>query len=209
VPRKTAEEKRAETRARLVDAAMTTFLSRGYHAASLEEISELAGYSTGAIYSNFDGKEDLFLACSARYSERQTRVWDDFITEIEKQGAAPERFGEVLVTVLPAKDWTRALVEFQLTAASESSKQALCDNQRRWLGIVTRLLEAFCAGNGLTPDIPIEAAAASVVATVDGLRFNALLDRDTDVVGIVSTTLHALLGTSTPTASTMPRNADS
>lgn len=56
------EEQRALTRARLLDAAKQVFARRGFHAASVEEIAREAGATTGAIYSNFAGKEDLFLA---------------------------------------------------------------------------------------------------------------------------------------------------
>jgi AcrR family transcriptional regulator len=56
------DEQRALTRARLLDAARRVFARRGFHAASLEEIAQEAGATTGAIYSNFAGKEDLFLA---------------------------------------------------------------------------------------------------------------------------------------------------
>jgi AcrR family transcriptional regulator len=38
------------------------FARRGYDAASVAEIAEEAGFSHGAVYSNFAGKEDLFLA---------------------------------------------------------------------------------------------------------------------------------------------------
>ena len=38
------------------------FLRQGFHGASLDEIAEAAGYTTGAVYSNFKGKDDLFLA---------------------------------------------------------------------------------------------------------------------------------------------------
>jgi AcrR family transcriptional regulator len=56
------DEQRALTRARLLDAARQVFARRGYHAASVEEIAREAGATTGAIYSNFAGKEELFLA---------------------------------------------------------------------------------------------------------------------------------------------------
>ena len=47
-------------------AAADVFGERGFHAARLEEVAEHAGYSTGAIYSSFAGKEDLFLAVLER-----------------------------------------------------------------------------------------------------------------------------------------------
>src|SRR2546422_1443022 len=56
------DEQRALTRTRLLEAAQRVFARRGFHAASVEEIAREAGATTGAIYSNFAGKEDLFLA---------------------------------------------------------------------------------------------------------------------------------------------------
>jgi len=55
-------DQQQETRATLVDAARIVFADTGYHAASLEAIARVAGYSKGAVYSNFSGKADLFLA---------------------------------------------------------------------------------------------------------------------------------------------------
>lgn len=56
------EEQRALTRTRLLDAAEEVFGARGYHGATLEHIARAAGATTGAVYSNFAGKEELFLA---------------------------------------------------------------------------------------------------------------------------------------------------
>jgi AcrR family transcriptional regulator len=193
MPRMTAAQRQAETRARLVDAATTTFQERGYLAASLEEISERAGYSQGAIYSNFKGKEALFLGCIERLAESRTTVWEDFIANAKELGAQPESFGKVLVSVLLPPEWNKALVEFRIAAISEPSRQSLIENHQRWRNIVVRLLEVYCATNKITPTIPLEAIADSLVATVDGLRFQALTQPEVDIAGIFATTLRLLL----------------
>ena len=54
-------ERRLITRAQLLDAAERVFARHGYQGASIDAIAAEAGYSHGAIYANFDGKEDLFL----------------------------------------------------------------------------------------------------------------------------------------------------
>src|SRR5918998_6714662 len=54
-------ERRAPTHARLVDAATKVVARRGFHTATVDEIAAEAGYSVGALYSNFRGKDDLFL----------------------------------------------------------------------------------------------------------------------------------------------------
>lgn len=71
--RLTRAEQQARTRARLIDAAAQVFAQRGYQAASVEEIAEEAGYSHGAVYSNFEGKADLFLAVFEDYMAERVR----------------------------------------------------------------------------------------------------------------------------------------
>ena len=50
------------TRMRLIEAAEGLFIRKGFDEASVEDISETAGYSRGAFYSNFENKEEVFLA---------------------------------------------------------------------------------------------------------------------------------------------------
>ena len=60
--RKTRAERKQETRRRLLDAAAEVFARRGFHGASVEDIAAHAGFTQGALYANFAGKEGLFLA---------------------------------------------------------------------------------------------------------------------------------------------------
>ncbi len=65
--RETRAEKQVRTRAELITTAASVFAERGYEGASVEQIAERAGYSHGAVYSNFAGKSDLFLAVFEQY----------------------------------------------------------------------------------------------------------------------------------------------
>lgn len=58
--RRTQAERRAQTRAALIEAARTLFAKRGYAAVSLEEIVRAAGVTRGALYYHFEDKQDLF-----------------------------------------------------------------------------------------------------------------------------------------------------
>jgi AcrR family transcriptional regulator len=71
--RETRAERQARTRAELLAASARVFARRGYNGASVEEIAEQAGYSHGAVYSNFDGKADLFLAVFEEYMAERAR----------------------------------------------------------------------------------------------------------------------------------------
>jgi AcrR family transcriptional regulator len=59
--RRTRSEARTETRAAILAAARQLFTERGYRGASLDEIADVAGFSKGAVYSNWTSKEALFL----------------------------------------------------------------------------------------------------------------------------------------------------
>src|SRR5665811_2231820 len=82
--RESRAQKQARTRAELIETAAEVFASRGYDGASVEEIAERAGYSHGAVYSNFEGKADLFLAVFEDYMAERVREL------AETQAALPE-----------------------------------------------------------------------------------------------------------------------
>ncbi len=98
MPRPTRSERQAKTRADLLAAAARVFARRGYDAASVGEIAEEAGYSHGAVYSNFEGKADLFLALYEDWVARR-------VAEIEaawsREGTLAERARAA------ADDWMR------------------------------------------------------------------------------------------------------
>src|SRR6202011_3737521 len=78
--RMTREQSKANTRERLLYAARAVFARSGFHGASVEEIASEAGFSTGALYSNFDGKEDLFLVLMEREIDEQQREIADAVS---------------------------------------------------------------------------------------------------------------------------------
>jgi AcrR family transcriptional regulator len=80
------DEQRALTRRRLLDGAEAVFARSGYHGASVDEIAREAGATTGALYSNFAGKEDLFLAL---FEERIATDVRDY-SQIAAEGATAE-----------------------------------------------------------------------------------------------------------------------
>jgi AcrR family transcriptional regulator len=69
-----------ETRAELVASATKVFADRGFHGASLQQIARDAGYSTGAVYGHFSGKDELFMTVYEHYA--LTRVAE--LTEIHE-----------------------------------------------------------------------------------------------------------------------------
>src|ERR1700723_3101786 len=82
-PRKrlTREESQAQTRATLIAVGRRHFLRYGLGGAVAEKIAEDAGYSRGALYSNFEGKEDLFVAVIREEQDRRTEALHSMFKE--------------------------------------------------------------------------------------------------------------------------------
>ena len=87
VPRLTRAESRVRTREQVIAAAAEVFTQKGFHGASLEEIAEAAGYSRGAVYSNFADKTDVFLAVlDERMHRRITQVGGLLVASLLARG---------------------------------------------------------------------------------------------------------------------------
>lgn len=71
----TRAESQSQTRAEVLAAAARAFERRGYGGASIAEIAQDAGFTHGAVYSNFESKEDLFLALYEQWvAERVSEI---------------------------------------------------------------------------------------------------------------------------------------
>jgi len=79
ISRSSRGEQQAQTRQRLRCAARREFASRGVGAASIDRISEAAGYSRGAFYSNYTGKHDLLLELLEEHQTREIATWQSLL----------------------------------------------------------------------------------------------------------------------------------
>lgn len=105
--RLTRDEKQAETRAKLLGAAHGLFVAEGYLGVSVDRIAEEAGYSKGAVYSNFTGKEQIFLEVLETYGHSSL---ERLLAAIDAAGGAEQVIGVIA-------DWA--------TAASRGGNWAL------------------------------------------------------------------------------------
>lgn len=88
---------KSHSREALVDSALEQFWKVGYHVISVNDLVRGTGVSRGGIYSDFDGKEDLFRACLERYQE--TVVTPAF-APVEADGAGLESIRHYLETLV-------------------------------------------------------------------------------------------------------------
>jgi AcrR family transcriptional regulator len=166
--RLTRAQQQAATRERLLAAAEQVIARHGYGGASIDLISAEAGYSKGAIYSNFDSKEALFLELLRLYMERD-------MAELERiVSLGPDKISEAVTGWLESmhveKDCPLVASELQLQArrspAFAKRYYALQEQQARTLaGILKRY---FKAASVPLPMDPLD-LAASMTALAHGL----------------------------------------
>ena len=79
--RLTHAESKAQTQARLIAAGREHFLRYGFSKSSAEKITKRAGYTRGALYSNFGNKEGLFLAVIREMRDQSMAGFSKLVAE--------------------------------------------------------------------------------------------------------------------------------
>ena len=105
-------ERREKTRQDLLNAAEACFVTRGFHATSVDEVAERAGYTKGAVYSNFASKEDLFFGV---YQRRVDHVLTEVIPGLREVGSvrALDAFATATIQRRDSDDgWLAVFFEF-------------------------------------------------------------------------------------------------
>jgi AcrR family transcriptional regulator len=166
---------RAQTREHLLDAAARVFAERGFHGASVEAVSEEAGYSTGALYSNFSGKEDLFLRLYEERVERRRRE----LREAAGQDGLAALAGAVAGALRHEREFFLLWFEFALHGARNPRFG------RRLEAVRAEGLAELAAGladgferAGIETAVPAEDLARALRALTFGLALDGLLDED-------------------------------
>src|SRR5262245_15668781 len=137
--RLTRVERREQTRTDLLETARRIFLRDGFHAASLEEISEEAGYTRGAVYSNFASKDDVFLAVLDEELAKRVRAYGELGVEQPTFEEAIRAVGRHFAALDP--DWRPLVIEFQMKALRhEPLRLALRAQQDRLLDAIAGVI---------------------------------------------------------------------
>jgi AcrR family transcriptional regulator len=106
-------ERQALTRTALVDAAERLFVAQGFHTTSLDSVAAEAGYTKGAVYSNFASKEDLFFAVYERRLDARVAEFEEII---EAAPTARDALHAAAMTAAPRTErgdgWLAVFFEF-------------------------------------------------------------------------------------------------
>jgi AcrR family transcriptional regulator len=189
-------KRRAETRARLLDAAFRVFAAKGFGSARIDDVCEAAGFTRGAFYSNFATLDELFFAL---YDERAAIIAaqvaealavdsgaPDEAAAAETDGMAPVEpsiqaaIARTAATLLLEREWLLVKTDFLLYAARHPEVATrLAVHRAELRTAIESRLRAMPGRLALPPGVAdLPAAAHAVVAAYDGVTVQLLLDGD-------------------------------
>ncbi len=169
------QQRSEETRTKILESAIKLFSTRGFSAASVDDICEEAGISKGAFYHHFESKQGLFLALLDGWLQAI-----DTAIEASKEKTAPETFMQ-MTEAFPyifetAGDGLPMFLEFWLQASRDKTIwEASIAPYRRYHKYFTSLIKKG-VDEGSFVEIDPELASRMIVATAMGLLLQNLLD---------------------------------
>jgi len=208
-------ERREQTRQELVSAAEACFVSQGFHASSVDQVAERAGYTKGAVYSNFAAKEDLFFAV---YERRVEQVLTEVVPDLRQLGAE-RAFDQLAGGALHRRDpddgWRAVFFEFWGHVVRHP------ELRERFAAIHARFLEPLAdavrqlaedRGLALPSDVTASQVAVAWNAMEVGLALERLTQPQTVDVALARRMgrllLDAVLATTQPSASNDGKQQD-
>lgn len=179
VEKLTPERRRQQTRDVLIEAATEVFARRGFEGAALEEIAETAGFTRGAIYKNFAGKEDLFFAVTDRLNEQVIEAFRSIAPDSANPGewdisrlsnlwrASVNEFEELL---LIGKEY-----ELYVLRNPDARARAVA-HRRKQRHLVAAFIDEVAEQSGMALRLPSSTLASVILAAADGLTYAARVD---------------------------------
>jgi AcrR family transcriptional regulator len=161
----------------LVAAAADVFHREGFQAASLRQIAAEAGLTTGAIYSNFDGKGDLFLAVLEQKLDPRLGLMYE-----AARGAAPGRVGaevgaEFSAYIRRRRRWLILLIEFWARAARDPKlRPKFAQRHGSLRAAIAEVLGERAARLGIPLALSADQLATVLIALTNGFAVERLAD---------------------------------
>jgi AcrR family transcriptional regulator len=188
--RLTRTESVALTRGKLLDSALKTFLREGYSGATIEGISENAGFSRGAFYAHFTSKEDIFLEIVATEADEVTP------TLIARIGAASSPFEmvEIVSGWAEERSKTQSLATLMFEAMQQARRNGTLDERyaqlfsMNWRSVGQAMRPFF-------PDQRLPCTPEEIVAIIVALSYSPVVSGASGHTAgrLVELTLKALL----------------
>jgi len=174
--RLTRQEKKAATRQALLDSASSAVAERGFEGASIEEISERAGYSRGAFYSNFADKEECFLEVvnqrGGRHLQKIAAAFSDGDTTAERLLNGARYLDEHLAG---EAEWCRLYMEaWSLASRHPHLRERFSRQYQARRDTIAELVRNLTAGG--ESDATTDVIPSTFIALFEGYILQTIID---------------------------------
>jgi AcrR family transcriptional regulator len=177
--RMTRAERADRNRRRVLAAAREVFLARGYHAATVEQIADAAGFSTGVVYSQFDGKADLFLALLEARIEERIHDQATFVERLEDADVVGQLIEHARRVTQAEPEWGLLVLEFRVHAARHPDLNArYAEAHARTVAGLAKTLAAAYERSRSAPGLAPEDLAEVIIAVASGSQLEVAAGRD-------------------------------
>jgi AcrR family transcriptional regulator len=175
----TPDRRRELTRRHLLDAAASEFARNGFNGASLDDVAAAAGFTKGAVYSNFASKADLFLAVMDDRMERQAATLSEEIQVDDTPTANLAHIQEAIEETSWGTEWIALWLEFLLYAVrNPEAQEKLASMRARQRATVEAMIAGEYERRGATPKRSVPLLALISLALFDGIDVERLVDPD-------------------------------
>jgi AcrR family transcriptional regulator len=170
----TRDERKARTRQELIHAAERLFIRDGFHATSVEVVADEAGYTKGAVYSNFDSKEDLFFAVYERRVDRAVAEMEATFADGDPVAGIAQLAEEAAARREIDDGWLSVFFEFWAHVLRHPDlRRRFAREHARFLGPLVAAAERAAAERGL--DLPEE--PRKLTTAWNAMQLGLLLER--------------------------------
>jgi AcrR family transcriptional regulator len=194
----TRDERRAATRADLLEAAVRVFAERGLNGASVDDVATEAGYTSGAVYSNFAGKDELFVAAFEHVVAGQVREvieardHADAGTARDRTAAIARRWMEFLEK---RPERFMLLIEYWAYAIrNRDERLGFAERFGAFRDATTRLIEEEAERGGWELPIPAQDLAVGLNALCYGMAIQYLAAPDETRSDMLGDITHLVFG---------------
>ena len=169
-------EMRADSRARLLEAAVELIVEGGVARASIRGICERAGFSQGAFYSYFGSKDDILFTLVEEHMGALVRSFETIIAA-SPVATLDDRLDAIttsLDTLSSQPERSILVIELHLHARRDAAFRSRFDPVRRaYEAAFTRVTEHLLHGAGLRADMPSDHIARILLALWSGSTLQA------------------------------------
>ena len=178
----TREDRRNRTRAELIAVAERRFSADGYHATSLDVVADEAGFTKGAVYSNFSSKEDLFFAVYERRVERFAAAAAHLPEAADVDAAVREQVAAAAARRDREDGWLAVFFEFWAHVLRHPEHRArFAERHGRAMEPFVAALDRLAAERGPVPGLDSRELATAMMGVSTALGLERLTRPD--VVG--------------------------